>query len=107
MLFRGGALSAEECHRLGAVDHVVPRDELEAFTLELASEIAARPAIGLKLAKQAVNQSLDAQGQWQAIQAAFALHRLGHANARVVHGAPVDPEGVEVIRRSSRGGGGG
>lgn len=103
MLFRGNALSAEECHRLGMVNHVVPREELDDFTVELAVEIASRPAMGLKLAKLAVNQSLDAQGQWTALQAAFALHHLGHAHARTQHdGFPVDPSGIEVIRSLSR-----
>lgn len=104
MLFRGQFLSAQECHRLGMLNHVVARDELESFTLSMASEIARRPAIGLKLAKLAVNASLDAQGQYTAVQSAFALHHLGHANARVVHGSPVDPGGIEAIRELGRGG---
>ena len=98
MLFRGRFLTAAECHRLGMINHVVAREELEPFTLDLAAEIAARPAMGLKLAKRAVNASLDAQGQWNAIQSAFALHHIGHANARIVHGAPIDPGGVDVVR---------
>ena len=80
------------------VNHVVPRESLEAFTLDIATEIAARPAMGLKLAKLAVNASLDAQGQYNAVQTAFALHHVGHANARIVHGTPIDPGGVEVVR---------
>ncbi len=54
--------------------------------------------MGLKLAKLAVKASLDAQGQWSAVQAAFALHHVGHAHARVVHGAPIDPSGMDVVR---------
>jgi len=98
MLFRGRFLTADECHRLGMVNHVVPREALEAFTLDIATEIAARPAMGLKLAKLAVNASLDAQGQYNAVQTAFALHHVGHANARIVHGTPIDPGGIEVVR---------
>lgn len=99
MLFRGMALSAEECHRLGMVNHVVPGAELEGFTLQIAEEIARRPAMGLKLAKMSVNQSLDAQGQWSAVQAAFALHHLGHAQARLLHdGRPLDPAGFDAVR---------
>jgi enoyl-CoA hydratase len=56
----------------------------------------------LKLAKQAVNFSLDVQGQQQAITAALAMHHVGHAHARVEYGVPVDPKGVEVIRRESK-----
>lgn len=102
MLFRGHALMAAECHALGMVNQVVPEPELEAATLALAIEIAARPAIGLRLAKESVNASLDAQGQRQALETAFGLHHVGHAAARVEHGAPVDPSGAEVIRSTHR-----
>jgi enoyl-CoA hydratase len=102
MLFRGRFLTAAECHRLGMINHVVARDELERFTLELASEIAQRPAMGLKLAKLAVNASLDAQGQYNAVRAAFALHHIGHANARIVHGSPIDPSGIDVVRELAK-----
>ena len=102
MLFRGYGMTAAEAHRLGMVNHVVPRDDLERFTLQLAEEIAARPAMGLKLAKLSVNQSLDAQGQWNAIQSAIGLHHLGHAHARVIHGVPVDPSGAQVIRNMNK-----
>jgi enoyl-CoA hydratase len=103
MLFRGHALSARECESLGMVNHVVPRDELEPFTLALAAEIAQMPAFGLKLAKLSVNQGLEAQGQRNAINTAYALHELGHANARsVFDGIPVDPTGLEVIRELSK-----
>ena len=102
MLFRGQFFSAQECHRLGMINHVVPNGELEEFTLKIASEIAERPAIGLKLAKLSVNASLDAQGQHNAVQAAFGLHHLGHANARIVHGHPIDPAGADVIRKTAK-----
>ena len=102
MLFTGQVLSAQECHALGMVNHVVPREELAEFTLELARRVAARPSIGLKLAKQAVNFSMDVQGQYQAITAALAMHHVGHAHARVQYGVPVDPSGMEVIRNESK-----
>lgn len=102
ILFTGSALSADEAWRLGMVNHVVPRAQLASFTLALAEQIATRPAMGLRLAKLSVNQSLDAQGQWTALQGAFSLHHLGHANARIVHGIPVEPSGAEIIRREAK-----
>ncbi|HEX9547084.1 MAG TPA: enoyl-CoA hydratase [Acidimicrobiales bacterium] len=102
MLFTGATFSAGECHRLGMINHVVPRAELETFTLELARRIATRPSLGLKLAKQAVNFSLDVQGQYQAITGALAMHHVGHAHARCEHGLPVDPTGFKVIRNDAR-----
>jgi enoyl-CoA hydratase len=102
MLFTGDVLSAEDARMLGMVNHVVDRDELEPFTQALAERIAARPTMGLKLAKQAVNQSLEAQGQWTAIQSAFSLHELGHSHNMQVHGRLVDPSGAKTIREEAR-----
>ena len=104
MLFTGAAIPAGEAHTLGMVNHVVPRAELEKFTLELALRIASRPTMGLKLAKQSVNQAQDAQGFWTALQAAMSLQQLGHSNNAQVHGMLVDPSGAEVIRREAKSG---
>jgi len=37
-------------------------------------------------------------GMYTSIQSAFGLHHVGHNHNRLVHGALVDPEGVQVIR---------
>jgi enoyl-CoA hydratase len=102
MLFTGDAIGAQEAKTLGMVNHVVPREDLEAFTLEMAEKIGRRPSIGLKLAKMSVNQSLDAQGMWTAVQSAFGLHHLGHTHALAVHGIRVEPSGARVIREGAR-----
>jgi len=95
MLFTGEPVTAAEAHRLGMVNHVVPRSELEDFTAGLARRIAEQPTMGLKLAKQAVNQTLDAQGQWTALQAAFGLHQLAHSHNMQRFGSLLDPDGLE------------
>lgn len=104
LLFRGTALGAEEAYRLGMLNHVVPRADLERVTLEIAAEIADRSPTGVQLAKQSVNASLDAQGQWTAIRQAFALHHLAHVTARAEHGHSIDPAGVkkEIERARAR-----
>lgn len=102
LLFTGGTLTATEALSLGMVNRVVEPAELDAEALAMARRIARMPSIGLKLAKQAVNQSLDAQGQWTAIQSAFSLHQLGHSHNRELHGSLVDPAGAELIRELSR-----
>lgn len=102
MLFTGEAINAEDARMLGMVNRVVPAAELQSQTLELAAHIAQRPSIGLKLAKQSVNQMQDAQGMWTALQAAMSLQQLGHAHNRIVHGYPADPAGAEVIREQAR-----
>jgi enoyl-CoA hydratase len=102
MLFTGEAISAEEGRTLGMVNRVVPLADLPARTMELAEHIAQRPSIGLKLAKQSVNQMQDAQGIWTALQAAMSLQQLGHAHNRIVHGYPADPAGAKVIREQAK-----
>jgi enoyl-CoA hydratase len=101
MLFTGASITAAEAHALGMVNKVVEPEDLEAEALDLARRIARMPSIGLKLAKQAVNQSLDAQGQWTAVQAAFSLHQIGHSHNRELHGIAVDPGGAQIIRELS------
>ena len=58
--------------------------------------------MGLKLAKMSVNQSLDAQGMYNAIQSAFGLHHLGHANMRILHGSAVEPMGADKIAAEAK-----
>jgi len=102
LLFTGGTIGAEEARQLGMVNRVVPRGELAAHTLALAQRIAQRPAMGLRLAKQSVNQAQDAQGFWSALQAAMSLQQLGHSHNAEVHGMSVDPTGAEVIKREAK-----
>jgi enoyl-CoA hydratase len=102
LLFTGGAIGAEEARQLGMVNRVVPRAELRAHTLALAERIAQRPAMGLRLAKQSVNQAQDAQGFWTALQAAMSLQQLGHSHNAEVHGMSVHPGGADVIRREAK-----
>ena len=91
LLFTGDWVTAEEAHRLGMVNHVVPAADLRSFTMSMAGRIAQRPSFALKLAKESVNQTLEAQGQWTALRAAFTNQHLAHAHNRVKFGIPVDP----------------
>ena len=89
LLFTAEPIDAAEAHRLGMVNHVVARDELERFTMDLAGRIARHDPLALKLAKRSVNAALDAQGQAQAIDHAFALHHFGHTRHRAEGGSIV------------------
>ena len=98
MLFTGRAIGAQEALQHGMVNRVVPRDQLETATLELAAHIAKRPMFGLTLAKRSVNNSQEAMGMYTAIQSAFGLHHVGHSHNKIKFGGLVDPVGVQVIR---------
>ncbi len=91
LLFTSDFISANEAMRLGMVNHVVPRAELEAATLTLAQRIAKKSPMALKLAKEAVNGAIAAQGRKIAMDNAFHLHQLAHSHNMQVHGMPVDP----------------
>lgn len=94
LLFTADSWSAQEAHQLGMVNHVVPTTELSAFTMALAQRIAAKPSFALKMTKEAVNRSVDIQGQPAAIDQAFALHQLCHAHNLQEFGMIVDPSGL-------------
>jgi enoyl-CoA hydratase len=91
LLFTGDWVDAAEAHRLGMVNHVVAGDELRPFVMAMAGRMAKRPSFALKLAKESVNQTLEAQGQWTALRSAFSIQHLAHAHNRVRFGIPVDP----------------
>lgn len=78
MLFTGGRISAEEAHRVGMVNQVVPKAELEARTKALADQIAKCEPFALKLTKRAINRTLDIQGLRNSLNAHFDTHQLSH-----------------------------
>lgn len=75
-LFTGEFIAAAEAHRLGLVNHVVPRAELAAKTMDLARRIAVNDPFALRMAKRSVNDTLDIQGQRQAIDIAFKNYMM-------------------------------
>jgi enoyl-CoA hydratase len=77
-LFTGGQIDANEAYRVGMVNRVVPLDNLEEATMEMATTIAMQPPTALKLAKRAINKTLDMQGFRNAVEHAFLLHVIGH-----------------------------
>jgi enoyl-CoA hydratase/carnithine racemase len=89
ILFTGRSITAEEARAVGMVNRVVPLAELESATMELAAQIAKQHAWALRMAKRAVNQTLDVQGFTTAIQSAFDIHELGHGHAMTECGYPV------------------
>ena len=54
MILSGEIISADEAYRIGLVNHVVPADQLEAKTMDIANRIAEKSPIALRLAKEAV-----------------------------------------------------
>lgn len=55
MYFTGDMIDASEAYRLGAVERVVPRDQLRDTAREIAAKIAAKSPAMIELAKEALN----------------------------------------------------
>jgi enoyl-CoA hydratase len=55
MYFTGEMISAAEGYRLGAIERVVPRDQLRETAREIARKIAAKSPAMIRLAKEALN----------------------------------------------------
>jgi enoyl-CoA hydratase len=81
MLYTGGRLSAAEAERAGMVNYVVPRADLSAKTLEVATKISAASPFALKLLKRSLNRTLEAQGFGVALAAHFDTHQLSHLSS--------------------------
>lgn len=70
LLFTGeDRVSASEALRLGLVNRVVPRAELDAATLALAEEIAKNEPFVVRSTKRAVNRAWDVAGFREAMEA--------------------------------------
>ena len=96
LLFTADEVSADDAFRMGMVNHVVSREQLSGFVLDLAERIARKPLFALKLTKEAINAAQDAQGRVSAMQTAFALHQLCHSHNFQVHGMAIDPSFLET-----------
>lgn len=75
-LYTGQRLGAAEAKEWGMVNHVVPRAELEDFTLKLANHIALAPPFGIRLTKRSLNRAADIMGFRNSIMAHFETHTL-------------------------------
>lgn len=57
LILTGDTINADEALRLGLVNHVVPPEELETKTMEIADKIAAMGPVALQMAKKAVKNA--------------------------------------------------
>lgn len=98
LLFTGRAITAKVAQELGMVNRVVARADLTTETMALAEEIARQPMMGLKTAKESINQMQNEQGLYNSLRSAMSLQQLGHANNYILHKMAVDPEGMSIVR---------
>src|SRR5258708_10973725 len=83
ILFQSRFIDSREAERLGLVNHVVPRAELERPALSLAAKIAESDEYQLRMVKFAVNQAQDAMGFRTSVRNAHSHHFLGRIPAYI------------------------
>jgi enoyl-CoA hydratase len=98
LLFTGGAITAEEARQLGMVNQVVPLDELQTATMAMAERIAQVDSFALRMAKRAVNHTMDIQGYTNAIDSCFDMHHFGHTRARTLTGGTPSLAGLSSMK---------
>ena len=69
-------VDAKEALRIGLVNKVVPRDELDSATLALAEEIAKNDPFAISLTKRAINRVWEGAGFREAIASNVELDSL-------------------------------
>lgn len=79
LLMTGDFISAEEAHRIGLYNRVVPDGEALAAATELAAKLAKGPGFAIEITKDALNReaAMDLPGALEAeaqIQAALMMH---------------------------------
>jgi enoyl-CoA hydratase len=96
LLLTGDSLDADEAHALGMVSKVFPADELNERTIEFAQRIAQLPTMTSLLIKEAVNQSVDNMGFYNALNACFTIHELNHS-----HWAQVNDDKMPIAKEDA------
>jgi enoyl-CoA hydratase len=103
ILFQNRFVSAQEACDLGFVNQVVPRAELEARTLDLASSIAENDRFILRMIKFAVNNAQDAMGFRSAVRAAHSSYFLIETGGRLRTGsgdAPPAMRRLDLVKKA-------
>jgi len=59
LILTGDLITAQEAHRLGLVNHVVPQDQVMKAAKDLARKIASKGQVAVRLALQAIEQGLE------------------------------------------------
>ncbi|MHB8612286.1 MAG: enoyl-CoA hydratase/isomerase family protein [Candidatus Dormibacteraceae bacterium] len=85
MFFTGKPLQAEDAHRLGVINRLVPADRLEAEVRELAKHLATQPRQAMAAAKRAVNHALESSYE-EALEFESYLQEAQAASPEFVEG---------------------
>jgi enoyl-CoA hydratase len=89
LIFTGDILDAREAERIGLINKVFPADDLMDRTMEIASRIAGKGPLALKLAKMAMNMGMET-----GLSLGLGYERLART---LVHGSEDRVEGMNAF----------
>jgi enoyl-CoA hydratase len=95
LLFSARVVEAEEAYRIGLLNHLVPREQLRAKTLELARTIAANNRAAVMGIKQLLLKQMS-----QNLEEQYEEER--HFTTHIVRGAKAEDAFPEFIARRGR-----
>jgi len=95
LLFSARVVEAEEAHRIGLLNHLVPREELRAKTMELAKTIAGNNRAAVMGVKTLLLKQMT-----ESVEEQYAEER--HFTTHVVRGAKAEEAFPEFIARKGR-----
>ncbi len=97
-------LDATEAERLGLVNRVVPRAELDAAARALAEEVALVPPVTAQAIKASINQMLDLAGQRDSWRYHFMIHQFVSNTATALAATEARKEGgMDAVKREQAG----
>jgi len=82
----GERMSAQRAYELGMVNKIATRDNLRETVRQMALKLAAQPALGNWLTKQALNHVEDLRGKRTAMDAHYHMHHFAHAQNDLTSG---------------------
>jgi enoyl-CoA hydratase len=97
LLFSARIVEAEEAHRIGLLNHLVPRDQLRAKTMELAKTIAGNHRGAVMGIKQLMLRQMtqDLEAQWDE-ERRFTTEVVRNAKAREAFPEFIARKGIPV-----------
>jgi len=75
----GRMMAAQECHEIGLIHHLVPREQVLPRALEIAGQLAAKAPLAMRLDRAWFADMTEA-GFRQTIEAAIRAHRESYAS---------------------------
>ncbi len=103
-LLCASTLTAVEAERLGLVNRVVPRAELDDAALEMAVRIARVPPVTARAVKESINRMLDLQGQRESWRSHFMVHQFVSNTATALRAMEARRQGgMDAVKREQQG----